>query len=1008
MYLIKKGEYMSISGIKVLFISKSWDISDYQTETCNKLNDLICHIARFMPDVIVTSKTVPGQLNLAGLELRKKWIHVDEKSTNKQIIKQIENCYSFNLWNKNPNELQNPLISVYTGTYNTGDYLRDTYQSLREQTYTNWEWVVVDDESTDGTWERILEIAQEDYRVKPFRMKHNGKIGNTKDVATRLANGEYVVELDHDDMLTDFALDEIKKAFVDPEVGMVYSNCASFFTNGNPHQFNDNFWKDRYRDTEYRGKTYKECLNPDIYDRFGPNHQQQFGWFLTVGPNHVRCYRTNLLREFGGYNRNIPVADDWDVFARFFLRSKCVHINKMLYLYRFHDAWQNTTFTRNKSIQDHMTLGRWYYNQEFINFNCMRERQSKETLQTKTSEIEILENLSIIVLDYNTQEITTKCLDSIKKHYPHTEIILIQNGKHWDHKHAKTVKLETNIGFAAGCNRGILETNKKYVCFLNSDTIVEPNLFEPLLEQISQPDIGLVGPYTNKARPPQGYYEKQNYPNTNILTNSITGFCMMIEKELFNELGGFDVDFCNFEDDDLCRKVRDYGLKCAIANCWVHHDEHSSFKANNIDVEDKIETSKKLFEKKWPKIRVVALTLNEIDCLPGFVEQYRGIADDFAILDSGSTDGTLEWAEKNGVLVEHRKFDNFSDQRNAAIELFGDTDWIIMHDPDERLDGDTIANLRSLALKDYDIYLSPLRSENLDGSHTRWVAKPFLFKSDSNIKWVFPVHEKLIGSMKQATIKNAMITHYLELHDTKRRNDMSTFYDSLGHDETNTCDGDWPILNYKNRDDERIHKIVLGPLVSVIVPTYNRKDLLNLAINSINSQDYINKEIIIIGDNCPEFKEIDGCRCVNLPENHGAGGAVPRNYGIMLANGKWIAYLDDDNQWEPNHISSLVPNIIQTDSDFGFSSLSIDGKILKCLEPVKGKIDTSAVIHKKELIKCGWWKDRLEDSYSHDFAFFNRFIKAGCSWVATGKPTVIYNKDTSGQKEYLENLIAGL
>jgi len=468
-----------------------------------------------MPDVIVTSKTIPGKLNLAGFELRKKWIHIEENATQKQVIESIESCYRFNLWDKNPNEASQPLISVYTGTYNTGDYLRDTYQSLREQVYPNWEWIVVDDGSSDGTWERLLEISQEDHRVYPYKMKHNGKIGNTKDVATRLSNGEYVVELDHDDMLTDFALAEIKKAFDDPEVGMVYSNCGSFFTDGSPHQFNDEFWKNRYRDTEYHGKIYKECINPNIYDRFGPNHWQQFGWFLTVGPNHVRCYRTKTLREFGGYNRHMPVADDWDVLSRFFLKSKCVHVDKMLYLYRFHDAWQNTTFLRNKSIQDHMELGREFYEKEFINFNCERMNQGKikiEKTEIRQTKQVTSKDLSVIVLDYNTKDMTIRCLSSVKKFYPDSEIILVCNGENFDCRHAdKTIKLETNIGFAAGCNVGAAKASREYLCFLNSDTAVLDNLFEPMFDTISQDGIGAVGPYSNAAKEPQGNYLDGEY-----------------------------------------------------------------------------------------------------------------------------------------------------------------------------------------------------------------------------------------------------------------------------------------------------------------------------------------------------------------------------------------------------------------------------------------------------------------------------------------------------------------
>jgi glycosyltransferase involved in cell wall biosynthesis len=62
-------------------------------------------------------------------------------------------------------------------------------------------------------------------------------------------------------------------------------------------------------------------------------------------------------------------------------------------------------------------------------------------------------------------------------------------------------------------------------------------------------------------------------------------------------------------------------------------------------------------------------------------------------LDSGSTDGTVEWAKENGVEVQTRKFDRFDNQRNEACKMAGDAEWIIMLDPDERLDANTLANM---------------------------------------------------------------------------------------------------------------------------------------------------------------------------------------------------------------------------------------------------------------------------------------------------------------------------
>lgn len=375
---------MPTAQVKVLFLGRAWDVP-YDVARCESNNNLFSTIAAFRPDVIVTSDWVPASLNVAAFEVRKRWIHLDPGLTPEAVIGAVEACYAGTLYGHS-GDGANPLCSVYTGTYNTGDFLRDTYQSLRDQTYPNWEWVVVDDESGDGTWERLLAIAAEDVRVRPMRVKHSGKIGAIKHLATQALYGPYLVELDHDDLLTHSALAELKKAFeAHPEVGMVYSNFTEFFQDGRCNRYQGPPWEDRYRETDYQGRTYLECLSPDIYDRFGPHFTQQFAWFLTVGPNHVRAFRASELRRLGGYNPNLSVADDWDVFARFFLYLKCHHLDKMLYLYRFLDNGNNTTFRRNKAIQDHLEWARRHHAQAFMEAN-RRSLEGKQGLPSRASE----------------------------------------------------------------------------------------------------------------------------------------------------------------------------------------------------------------------------------------------------------------------------------------------------------------------------------------------------------------------------------------------------------------------------------------------------------------------------------------------------------------------------------------------------------------------------------------------------------------------------------------------
>ena len=318
---------MSTAGIRVLTIGKKFDLP-YNVTHIDKVANIMGTIALTQPDVIVTSTFQPGALLQASFEIRKHWLHVPENASVEAVVNAVESCYFHNCYHEHPNDKANSIVSVYSGTYNSGDYLRECYESIRTQTYPNWEWVVVDDMSSDDTWDRLVGIAREDVRVRPFRSgKHIGKVGGVKGMACRLARGAYLVELDHDDMLADTALAEIKKAFDDdPEVGFVYSNCSCFFENGTFQQFPDPFWTPRYRWTEYRGKKWLECVSPNIYDRIGPEYYCQMGWYLTIGPNHVRAFRATAFREVGSYNETLPVADDWDAMARMFLAGPAEEI----------------------------------------------------------------------------------------------------------------------------------------------------------------------------------------------------------------------------------------------------------------------------------------------------------------------------------------------------------------------------------------------------------------------------------------------------------------------------------------------------------------------------------------------------------------------------------------------------------------------------------------------------------------------------------------------------------
>lgn len=1205
---------MPIAGIKLLQIGAPIKLP-YECKVISDSAGILSAIAAFQPDVIMTTSFIPGIMNGMTFELRKRWIHVPADTKPEDAMRSVEGCYSFNLWTEHQYQAANPLISIYTGTYNSGDYLREAYQSLRDQTYPSWEWVVIDDHSTDGTWERLEAMAKEDFRVRPYRSgKRLEKIGAVKDHATRLCKGVYLVELDHDDMLTETCLAELKEAFdKNPDVGFVYSNSSNFFENGQFHRFDDDFWKTRYRETEYRGKKWVECLNPDIYDRFGPDFWQQFGWFLTVGPNHVRAFRAKTLIELGGYNPNLPVADDWDLYARMFLRSKCLHIDKMLYLYRFKDNWANTTFTRNQSIQDHLQLGRGQYSSEFKAFNEQRlktgsiatgggeilltivvpsipsrldslyevvkglfaqaegkpveivclldnrksnlsekrnqaiqnakgryisfvddddkiepdyveklleaisanpkadcivfdvlvhgytpepklcsygieyqhsenekayfrkpnhvmayrteisrkykyrkdlsaisedtewaERASKDikdqarvdkilyhyfynpkttTQITPAAGNLTLKDVSFIVLEAAETPLTKRCIESIRTHAPGAEIVYVSNGVMAcpDRYADQTVGFDVNLGFAAGCNAGAQVAKGSILCFMNNDAAFVDDTPAKLLKRMDSYQI--VAPYSNRAKPPQGDIPREKVPPVDQQVDMVVGLCMMVSKAVFEKVGGFDPDLLTYEDDEFCRKAAKEGFKaCVVAGTWVDHERHETFKKLKMDVNKVMAQNALIYKKKNPVIRVIVIAKDEEKALPEFFAQFSGITREWCVLDTGSKDKTLEVARNLGCRVETGPFEDFASARNDAVRRFSQgADWIIMIDPDERLDQHTLTHLKELLYRTTDdILYSLLEAKYPDGTIRRFVSKPFIWRNKPEIKWVFKVHEKLIGSKRQAVVMNSMNTHLIELHEDGRRQAASGFYDALTKAEPYFTDPaykkkmieEWPILDYDRMEDPRIRPIYAGPLISVVIPTYKRPELLNRAISSALSQYYANLEIVVVGDKCPDLAELlelgsppARVRIFNLKQNHGAGGAVPRNHALAAAGGSLIAYLDDDNAWKPDHVSSLYEAMRETGSAYAFSSMEVNGTDLKFAEPKHGSIDTSCILHQKALVtKHGGWKDRTKANYYHDWEFVSRWVNASEKWVATKKPTLIYNAETCGQREFLEAL----
>jgi glycosyltransferase involved in cell wall biosynthesis len=231
-------------------------------------------------------------------------------------------------------------FSIITPTHLKNAFLDDLYESLKSQTYSNWEWVLW----LNGGAKRsaIKSEILDDKRVKVYEsIESNSKVGFNKNRAFHLGEGDILVEVDHDDILTHDCLEELHKAFQDSTVGFVYSDTGTYQVNGEFVPY-DSIYGWTYKKFNWEGK---ELIS---MDSFPPNSRSMsFIWFA---PDHVRAWRKSVYAAIGGHNVDLDICDDHELMIRTYLNSKMHHIPKPLYIYRI--TGNNTWIERNQAIQD--------------------------------------------------------------------------------------------------------------------------------------------------------------------------------------------------------------------------------------------------------------------------------------------------------------------------------------------------------------------------------------------------------------------------------------------------------------------------------------------------------------------------------------------------------------------------------------------------------------------------------------------------------------------------------
>jgi glycosyltransferase involved in cell wall biosynthesis len=343
---------------------KSNFYADYEsTELFNlhKLddNELDVELNNFDPDCIITiGENFDKFPNLCqkSLDFRKRWLHTEKVS---DVLGESAYLCSTNFI-LDQHCKTNPLISFFTPIYNTGKKLLRTFESVKNQTYQNWEWVLVNDSNDDGLTLKIAEeISNLDARVKvyDFHKKTGGIVGESKYRAASLCNGIYLMELDHDDYITPDASALMVEAFQKyPDCKFVYSDFAEIDENHNSLTYGDSFSFNygSYRDEKFAGINYKTVNTSNI-------NPKTIRHIVGV-PNHFRAWDRFFYHSIGGHNRRLSIADDYELIVRTFLKTKMVRIPKLLYLQFYHNS--NTQNATRSDIQRRVRSISSYYNEK--------------------------------------------------------------------------------------------------------------------------------------------------------------------------------------------------------------------------------------------------------------------------------------------------------------------------------------------------------------------------------------------------------------------------------------------------------------------------------------------------------------------------------------------------------------------------------------------------------------------------------------------------------------------
>lgn len=507
-------------------------------------------------------------------------------------------------------------ISIVTPVYNTDPVILEAMiDSVKKQTYANWELCIVDGGSTTPGVKHILEQAQAgDARIKVRFLGRNKGIAGNSNEALSMATGRYIAFLDHDDLLSPFALYEIISAVnKDGSIDMIYSDEDKISEDGR-RRYNLNF---------------KPAWSPDLIR----SHN-----YVT----HLLVIRKSIIDNIGGFRDSFDGAQDYDLILRASEKSEKIHrIPKILYHWRSHEkSSSDSPFAKKdayeagrRAVEGHLAR---------IGLDSKVEHGAFPGAYKITYRMASQPKISILIPNRDNLAALQRNIDSIlnKSTYKDYEIIIVENNssdkkvfdyyKKLQEKHSFVRVLTWNYDFnySAINNYAAGNASGKILLFLNNDVeVINPDWLERMAEHAVRAEVGAVGAklyYPDNTIQHAGVivglggiaghshknYKKDSYGYLGRLAlvqnySAVTAACIMIRREVYEKVGGMDAHYAlSFGDVDLCLKIRETGYLIV----WTpyaelyHHESMTRGFEDTPQKQARFNAEIKMFRRKWVHI----------------------------------------------------------------------------------------------------------------------------------------------------------------------------------------------------------------------------------------------------------------------------------------------------------------------------------------------------------------------------------------------------------------------